>query len=62
MIDYFIYYTFKEGLNSGDGNVDVKVDKPITNMELVRSLEQSLKSEFGHDSVVICRFHRFEED
>ena len=61
MIDYYIYYTFKQRGNSSDGNVNVQIDRPITNIAGVRSLEKQLKDENGFDSVVICRFHRFEE-
>ena len=60
MFDYFIYYTFTETLNSGDGNVDVKLSRPISSIAEVRSVEKGLMEEFGHDSVVICSFVLFE--
>ena len=61
MITYFIYYTFTSTGMSGDGNVDVQVDGPVTNIESVRNLEKGLRDKFGHDSVVICNFKRLED-
>ena len=62
MIDYFIYYTFTSGSQSGDGNVDIKVSAPISDIGLLREVERSLKNKYEFDSLVICSFSRFEKD
>ena len=62
MIDYFIYYTFQKDYKSGDGNVDIKVDLPISNIGLLREVEKTLQDKCGLDSLVICSFSRFDKD
>jgi hypothetical protein len=53
MVAYFVYYSFKINGNSGDGNVDVKIEGPISSIDRIRKLERGIKEKFNYDSVVV---------
>ena len=62
MKNYFLYYTFTDSKgNHGEGNIDVSRSHKIRGIDDVRSMEEALKDEDNHKSVVIHSWQAFEE-
>ena len=57
---YFIHYTLITNGNSGDGNVDVRVDQPIRTIDDIRNIEKTLLDDLKVESLVISNFKRFD--
>jgi hypothetical protein len=62
MINYFVSYAFQEGTRTGNGNIDIQCALPITCIERVRFIEQSIRDEhFGPtDTIAVLSWQCFE--
>jgi len=58
---YFIHFTFKDKLGSGDGNCSMTRFDPLCNMDEIKDIESDLKRTLGHTSVVVTNWRRFEQ-
>jgi hypothetical protein len=66
MIDYFIFYRFKNSRGMGYGNIDMKCPSPISSIERLREAEEALRKSLvktmpADTTIVIENWKRFEE-
>lgn len=57
MVNYFISYTFLKDGKSGSGNIDIKIEGIIKNIDRIRSLEKGITEHCDSmESVVITNY------
>lgn len=60
MVNYFIHYSYSDRTGHGIGNTDITIDKPISNMDVVVSIQNALKEKNDYESVLLISWIKFE--